>query len=1096
METPVNIVACIVSANTDHLTESTVISVIRPGLTGSDSLGSVGRPFVGRIWIVKKDNVNQLASIGEIGEILIEGHHLAQGYLGQPSLTAKVFIKNPPWSTSGPLAHLFTGCARRFYCSGDLAMLNPDGDLELRGRRDFQLKIRGQRVEQGEIEAQIRKYLPGRTVAVEGIELQANSGIVIVAFFTPTKPMPGPASLDTSTDRSMYGALVRDLEPNLASQLPSYMVPSVCLPVTSMPYTHTGKIDRKLLRELAMSLTRQELFSFYDQDVEKVAPSTKTEIALQQLWADALDIPPGIISANDNFFRIGGDSLSAMKVVAKAQETGLALKMKDLLMTPVLMTLATSLSVLGDLHSGPSDGDVEPFGLVGNSELAKREAGVMCGVPEADVVDVHPATALQEGLIVLGQRNPGAYMARFNFDIPEFIDLDRLQVAFDMAFQEIPILRTRLYQSNDGRMHSAVIRADLAWTKAQDWTRYLEDDRAKIMRLGEPLARFACGSGNRCLSITVHHAIYDGWTLRLIFRRVIELYREPTSSAELANFNRFIRYAESVDALAAKEYWRERLHQASPPVFPADEPKYQAASLKQHIDFTKCKDSEILNSTLARCALAIVLARYSESEDVTFGEVRSGRTAPVRGILNTYGPTIATVPVRIRIAEGTTVAQLLMEVQRESFEIGVFEQYGLQNIRLVSDDAKAACALRSVLIVQNAELEAEKESAAMVGCSLEDSDAVQPFNAVSLVLQIFFTDEGYTLDLNYNSNALLPAQAARLLKHFVRILEQLDAVGMASCKIEDLAMAVPEDLADIRGFNDVPLQAVDDCLQNLFERMAQRQPHSAAIAAHDGNLTYEELDYKTSQLAQQLQQKGVSAGDIIPLLFQKSMWAIVSMIAVLKCGAAYCPLDVNHPTERACQIVEDLSAKLVLTSDMTAARAVGLPCSSFQVSPDIFEDAAAASLAPPRFTPDQHAYCLFTSGSSGRPKGVLTSHRAICTSITMHAALGLDPTIRMLQFSAYTFDISVVEIFSTLAHGGCICMPSEIQRLEGVVDAINDWGVNCAILTPTFATLVPPKDVPSMKLLVLGGEPIRKELIQSWAGKVRLVNAYGVTEVR
>jgi amino acid adenylation domain-containing protein len=687
-------------------------------------------------------------------------------------------------------------------------------------------------------------------------------------------------------------------------------------------------------------------------------------------------------------------------------------------------------------------------------------------------------------------------MAQFAFEIPERVDMARLRVAWETVYQQVPILRTRLFPSAQYGTMQVVVQGQLRWRGGNDKAAYLDEDRRAGMRMGQPLSRFAIVE-DRILVFTAHHAIYDGWSVQPIYRRVEEIYHGLVAKPPV-HFNTFIQYVRSIDQAASDEFWKSQLDRTPPSVYPASvvsrNHQYKDAYLHLDVPFTKRVGTEITRATLVRTALALVLGRYSDLDDVVYGQTTSGRTAPVHAIHDIAGPTLATSPLRIAFQPEMQVQTLLENVQRQSLAITRFEQVGLQNIRRLSDDARAACNFQTLLVIQNPEDDVNRNHATFLGCPTANKDFFKPFHTYPLVLQCTFNPTGFALDLNYDAALVSESQARRLLQQFSYVVEQLDA-NVGDRQVRSLDMMVADDYADIQRFNEISVEPVERCLHELVEDTASQQPNTDAIASWDGVLSYADLDRLTSRLARRLQaESNITPGSIVPVCFEKSMWAIVSMIGIMKAGAAYCPLDPHHPPERLREILHDVEAPVVLTSASNEALFTDFTVPTIVVSQSVFDGVDEASASNVHITPSHPAYCFFTSGSSGKPKGVMTSHRAISTSVSHHGPFGFDRKPRILQFTAFTFDISVVEIFSTLVNGGCICIPSEHQRLSEIVDVINDFKVNLAILTPSIARVLSPEQLPHLDQLILGGEPIRKDLIEQWAGKVRLINGYGVTE--
>ncbi|PVH90760.1 acetyl-CoA synthetase-like protein, partial [Periconia macrospinosa] len=312
----------------------------------------------------------------------------------------------------------------------------------------------------------------------------------------------------------------------------------------------------------------------------------------------------------------------------------------------------------------------------------------------------------------------------------------------------------------------------------------------------------------------------------------------------------------------------------------------------------------------------------------------------------------------------------------------------------------------------------------------------------------------------------------------------------------NLDMLTPEDRQQLWAWNsDVP-PAVDRCIHDLFADQARARPDAPAICAWDGEMTYGELDELSSRLAAHLVAIGVQPEDVVPLCFEKSMWTVVAMLAVLKAGGAFAPLDPEHPASRHEEIFRQTRARVVLASEQRSTcwgnsglHVVAVSEKSISQLPNGADEMDLTT------KPSNAAYAIFTSGSTGVPKGVVLEHRAVATGCLGHGrALGFAPHTRALQFATYTFDACIVEIVTTLVYGGCVCVPSERERRDSLANAIKAMDANWAFLTPSIAQLLDPVAVSSLRILVLGGEQVRIDDWKRWEGRLQVMNGYGPAE--
>ena len=289
---------------------------------------------------------------------------------------------------------------------------------------------------------------------------------------------------------------------------------------------------------------------------------------------------------------------------------------------------------------------------------------------------------------------------------------------------------------------------------------------------------------------------------------------------------------------------------------------------------------------------------------------------------------------------------------------------------------------------------------------------------------------------------------------------------------------------------------INECVHERFTRWAISQPDAPAICAHDGEYTYSELDAVTDRLAHHLVQLGVGPDVFVPTCFDKSIFAVVAMLSVLKAGGAAVPLDATHPKPAIQTRLEDANAHIVLTTAARTEKLDGLVSSVLTIDAAFLESLPTVSgPACTSVQPHNAVFVIFTSGSTGRPKGVVLDHSAIVTSAEAHGSkIGLNRDTRMLQFASYTFDNSLEEMFTTLQRGGCVCVPSEADRVNDLAGAITRLRATMVDLTPTGAALLNPSDVPTLKQMCLGAEPLTKALIELWSQHMAVVGQYGPSE--
>ncbi|KAL8791013.1 MAG: hypothetical protein Q9195_006087 [Heterodermia aff. obscurata] len=356
--------------------------------------------------------------------------------------------------------------------------------------------------------------------------------------------------------------------------------------------------------------------------------------------------------------------------------------------------------------------------------------------------------------------------------------------------------------------------------------------------------------------------------------------------------------------------------------------------------------------------------------------------------------------------------------------------------------------------------------------------------------------KGITIELHYLTAKMSQATSTNIINTFQSICKAV--VGNVSQPIRDLNVVSPRDLNQIMEWNQRVMVRKHECIHYFIERHALRKPRSPAIQSHDGDISYSELDEASNLVARHLVALGVGLEKLVPVCFEKSKWAVIAMIATLKAGGAFVPLDPSHPIERLGAIIQKTRASLVVSSAQNENLFRDIAVSTCAVGPVLMESLGQihhTSSLQVNVQPNNAAFVLFTSGSTGEPKGIVQEHGSVCSNSLGHGpALGIDSDSRVLQFAAYTFDVSMMDIFTTLILGGVVCVPSEHDRTNDIVGFMNRMQINWAFLTPSFSNLIDPDDVPSLRTLAIGGEAVSRENIQRWGDRVTLLNCYGPAE--
>lgn len=1078
---------------------------------GDATKASIGWASASTTWVANP-NKDALTPVGLIGELLLEGPLVGKGYINNAEKTADAFIEDPIWLLRGGPG--VEGRRGRLYRTGDLVRYNADGELIFIGRKDTQVKILGHRTELGDVEHHVCRVLQSMPavayVIAEVVTPKVTQRPILVVFLL----MPGVDAEELTKEAI---PIIETLEREMTKEVPAHMIPSVYIPMTELPMTLTGKTDRKALREIGARIDPKALSSLYGTNpAQHIEPITEAEIQLRYLWASVLNLPVSDIGTQDNFLRLGGDSIAAIRLATAIGRKGMLLTVPDIFSQPQLSEMAKLIT-----RREEGEESVQPFSLL-KAEIDKddacRQVAESCSVGASNVEssqieDIFPCTALQEGLLAMTARSSGNYVGYQIAELKRDIDIVRFREAWGKVSDRASVLRTRIVDLPGQGLVQVVLREALQWQTFSSLDEYqnrenaknepLQDGAETAMGLGTPLSRLGIihdEAGKIYFVWTQHHATYDGWSLPLLQKEVEKAYRdgeEELSSLPLQSFVKYVVNQHSEDGIA---FWKRQFVEIEASQFPALPGKtYEPNAdkvINHSINSIHWPTSGVTPSSALRMAWATLVSWYVDSPDVAFGAVVSGRQAPVPGIEDVAGPTIATVPLRI-LVHGT-VDELLHQVQRQAMEMIPFEQYGLQHIRQISQDAKHACDFQTLLLIHPSIEDSTAESPVFQN-SLIEQETGGSFNTYAMMLTCQISESNLDMQLSFDSAVVKEESATRLLQQLEHILGQIASVP-GSTEISDLNRVSEQDLNDIWNWNVAVPDTVEDCVHNVFAERVSESPDATAVCAWDGELTYGQLDQLSTLLAGHLVSSGlgVGPGAIVPLYFEKSMWVPVAILAVMKAGAASVALDSTLPHHRLKSIVSQLSAKVILTSKSCAnlaAQITDVPTVEVGGTLDQFGLFQPIPQLP-TVSPSSALYIVFTSGSTGVPKGATITHANFCSAIRHHQQqLGFERSSRVFDYTSYAFDVAWSNVLHTLTIGGCLCIPSEDERSADIVGSINRLRANFIHLTPTVGRLLDPATLKGIKKVLFIGEALKASDVARWAASsAEIYNTYGPAE--
>ncbi|WP_273826187.1 non-ribosomal peptide synthetase [Pseudomonas asplenii] len=1073
----------------------------------------IGRPLADlRCYLL--GSAGQLLPIGAEGEIHIGGAGVARGYLNRAQLTAERFIDNP----------FVPG--ERLYRTGDLARYRADGSLEFLGRNDFQVKIRGFRIELGEVEACLARCAGVRDALVIAREDPPGEPRLVAYYTVVDGAVP----------------TVQELRGQLAAALPEHMVPAAYVSLQALPLTANGKLDRKALPAPDDSAFGTRPFS---------APQGPVEIALAEAWAHVLGRER--IGRDDNFFALGGHSLSALRVLERLRRQGIELDARLMFSVPVLRELAAGVEVAelaapipanAIVRGQPITPDCLPLVSLTQAQIDAILATVQGGAD--NVQDIYPLSPLQEGMLFhhLMARNGDPYLLWCLMSFSDRPTLERYVRALETVIERHDILRTSVFWDDleepvqvvwrqvDGlveELQPDPAEGDIATQLRQrfDPRQFrLPLDRAPLMRL--VIARDE--ANDRWLGLRLfHHIIDDNTSLKQLNAEVeAVLDGKAASLLPALPYRNFIaQRIKGGDQQAQEQFFRGMLAGISQPSAPFGLLDIQGDGsgvnearlmLDNGLGQRLRQSAQALGvspASLFHVAWGQVVAHTSSRHDVIFGTVLFGRLYGGEGAERILGPFINTLPIRIDLAaEG--VAACVRRTHGLLTQLFEHEHASLALAQRCSAIASPTPLFTSLLNYRHSERATEggdSTSGAWKGIEVLGGEERTNY---PLVLAVDDSGEGFRIGAQVC--AALDAQRTcammrQALESLVRALEEAP-----QSRADRLDILPPEERRQLlQTWNPpTPHTGVSDCLHPAFERQVARQPAAVAVSFEGTSLSYGELNTRANRLAHHLRQRGVGPEVRVGLCVERSLEMLVGLLAILKAGGAYVPLDPAYPAERLAYLLQDSGVALVLVHQPTRTL-LAEPLHALANAPECLEldretwaDGPADNLDPARLglTPANLAYVIYTSGSTGQPKGVMIEHRQVARLFASTAAqFAFNAGDVWTLFHSFAFDFSVWEIWGALLHGGRLVIvpastcraPADFYRLlcEQQVTVLNQ--------TPSaFRGLLQAQGrseaTHSLRCVVFGGEALETTLLKPWFADPRnsdtqLVNMYGITEI-
>ncbi|TCP53869.1 amino acid adenylation domain-containing protein [Tumebacillus sp. BK434] len=1082
-------------------TEGTVGALI--GVCQPEEAVTVGRPLINGIVYLLDQNM-QPVPVGVPGEICIGGAGLARGYLGRPELTQEKFVANP----------FADGIAPRLYKTGDLGCYLPDGRVKYIARIDHQVKIRGFRIELGEVESALLAHPDVLSATV--IDREDTPGVKRLAGYVV--PKDGAA------------ISVRDLRSYLAARLPDFMVPTAFAMLPELPLTPNGKIDRRALPvpDAADRALHDEAY---------VAPRNEEEAALAAIYRDVLGVEQ--VGVHDHFFELGGESLLATKVVARVRELfGVEMPLNTLFAKP---TVAELVEELAELRSAP----VETL-----TPLTKR--------PRRERM---PLSYAQERIWFLRELFPDnlSYSASCLLTFKGEFDVAVLERTLNEILRRHEIFRTT-FQAYDGEPAQVVMPYEPVKLRVLDLHELPEAEKKaqmdavvdveikKMFKLDElPMVRWTLFKLEKDVHTLLHvedHLVHDGFSFSVFLYDFVHIYNAyltgdasplPEPEIQFVDFADWQReMMEGPEGDRQLAYWKEKLAGA-PEILelPLDHPRpavqrFKGAAFRFQIPYEVCqgvrefsrKNGVSLFMTLM-AAYNVLLYRYSGQEDILVGTGIANRR--LKETERLIGMIVNNVLLRTQLGGNPTFKAIVEQVRQASME-----SYDHQDVPFdkvigalgIERDLNRNPLMQVMFSMHDTPMpELEIPGVEMfIHEGLNNGSAKFDMNIMVIPRHSKrlgvrgkgeLKDEGITVNWEYNSDLWEADTIDHMIQNWINLLRGV--IAEPEARIGDLPLlSQQEERKLLSDWNDTAADyPAELCLHQLFEEQVQKTPDNTAVIFGERTLTYAELDRQANQLAHHLRALGVGPDVPVGVTVERSVEMVTALLAVLKAGGAYLPLDTDAPPARKAQVLEDAQAPVCLSQSSLTDK---LPQGAVRY---VFVDGDAAEIAKHPVTkpdvdvqPEHLVSIYYTSGSTGKPKGVCSTHFGWVNRMNwMQRRYSLQASETLLQKTTLTFDDAAVEFFWPLMVGARIAMlePELHKDPLAIMDAAVRYETAVLQFVPSMLSLFldavteeKRAQLNALRVVISSGEALRADLVRSFLHSLPqagLFNQWGATEV-
>lgn len=1056
-------------------TETTIWSTLKK-IQANERI-TIGKPIANTQLFILREGY-QPVPVGVPGELYIGGTGLARGYLNRPDLTSQAFVPSP-FSEEG---------GARIYRTGDIARWLPSGEVECLGRADHQVKIRGYRIELGDVEAALANC-PAVEQGIVAAQPDPTGGKRLVAYIV-SKTSPPPA--------------VGDIRLFLQGKLPGYMIPTFFVFLEKLPLTANNKVDRRALPNP----------DFLQEEPEKafIPPETATEKSIANIWGEILRLND--IGREDNFFDLGGHSLLATRTISRIRTVfGVEVPLRSLFEAPTIRGLSRRVEVLVNERIDESVPPLVP---------AQRDGRL-------------PLSYAQQRLWFLDQLTPGtlAYTLPHTSRLGGELDISALERTLTEIVRRHEVMRT-IFRSNDGYPQQVILPVSQVSLSIVDLSQAQEPERdflaKKEMRQllmqpwnleTGPLWRakvISLDSNRHILFLTMHHIIGDGWSMGILNKEIRTLYQAfklkdssplPDLQIQYADFAIWQRKWLQGEVLKKQlDFWKNQLAGASLLELPLDKPRppvprNRGARVQFFLDSKDvvqlqafCKLQGYTTFMLLLATFQLLLSRYSSQSDISVGTTIANRN---RGeIENLIGFFVNTLVLRTDLGGEPTFKELLERVKETCLSAYSNQDIPFEKIvdELYSSRDLSRQPFFQVLFTHQV---INQKGTGSGAAETAKSGRGGELEVTKFDLTLFVNESPNTLygGLQYNTDLFDQTTAEYMVKHFVHLLKTAMHHSDLPCsRLELFPSTERYEILERWGKKPGDYE-FERCAHELIERQADENPDHLALSYKGQQLSYKQFEEQANRFAHFLRERRIKPEKAVAVFLERGSEAIISLLAIMKAGGVYLPIDPQYPDERIEFIIGEADPEIIISHPELMNR---LPQGRniVTLSGDKEEISQYTTTRLPTLAkPSNLAYIIYTSGSTGKPKGVQIEHRGLVNLVSAQIPIfEFDANSRVLQMISMSFDASVGEIFRTLCAGATLCLADRKDLLPGpeLIQLIRDEKISHIAIVPSVLGCLPMENLPDLKTITVGGESCSAEVIRRWGAGRKVINCYGPTE--